>query len=170
MMHSPGSKVGKIAHLSLLLALALGLSLVESTFFPPLGVPGAKWGLANIVSLLALLWLGLREAALIVALRVVLTGIFSGTFLGLGFWLSAAGAAVALLVMAALLKAPGFGLLGISIAGAAGHNLAQLGVYAVVVNSAGVFYLLPPLLAVSLLTGSLTGIIVNKLSQYKSKE
>lgn len=169
MMRLPGNGVRKMVQLAMLLALALALSLVESVFLPPLGVPGAKWGLANIVSLLALLWLSLREAALLVGLRVVLIAIFTGTLFGLGFWLSAAGAAAALLVMAVLLRLPGFGLLGISIAGAAGHNLAQLGVYALVVSSAGVFYLLPPLLAVSLLTGSLTGIIVNKLSHYKSK-
>lgn len=152
--------------LAMLLALALALSAFETAVLPPLGVPGAKWGLANIVTLLLLVKLGFSAALAVAAVRVILVSFFAGSFLGLGFWLSAAGALVSLVVMWALLRSGGFSLLGISVAGAVSHNLAQLGTYSIVVGSSGVFYLLPPLLLVSLLTGAVTGMAVKKLRQY----
>lgn len=165
-MPSLGSRTQNLTRMAMLLALAIALGLAESLVLPALGVPGAKWGLANIISLVVLVGHGYRPALTILLLRVVLVSLVAGTFLGIGFWLSLGAGLASLSVMALLFKVRGFGLLGISISGAVSHNLVQLGIYALLIRSAGVFYLFPPLLLISLLTGSLTGIAVQKIRQY----
>ena len=63
----------KLTFLSLLISIALVIYIVEAQF--PLiipGVPGIKLGLANSVSLFALITLGGKEALLIMFLRTIL--------------------------------------------------------------------------------------------------
>ena len=76
----------RISKLSMLLALSLVLSLVES-YIPILNgvIPGFKVGFANIVVLFALYNLSFREAISLSILRVFImgilrTGLFSITF------------------------------------------------------------------------------------------
>lgn len=166
MTPSPGRSRIAYPRLAVLLALAIVLSMAEALLLPPLGVPGAKWGLANIISLLVLLTFGFRAALVIAVVRVTLVSLLLGTFLGLGFWLSLGGGFFSAIVMGLALRLPKFGLLGVSILGATAHNLAQLAVYALVMGSTGIFYLLPPLLGFALLTGSITGMVVQRLRQY----
>ena len=65
----------KIVYMGLLTAAALALSFVES-FLPSPFLPGAKLGLANIVTVTAIYTLPrTRDAALVVFARVVLGGI-----------------------------------------------------------------------------------------------
>lgn len=92
----------RTARLGLLLALATVLYVVEAQL-PLLPLPGARLGLANLVTLLALYGWGLREAFQIALLRQVLGGMFTGTLLGMPFFFGLAGAVSSTLVMALLL-------------------------------------------------------------------
>lgn len=160
-MRSPGEAGGRpsLTRLAMLLALGLVLHVVESAFLGPLSVPGVKLGLANIVSVLAILAYGWRWGLLLGLARVALGSLITGTLLSLGFMLALSGAVTSCLVMAAARRVAGdrLGTLGLSVLGALTHNLAQLGVFALWARQAGVFYYLPPLMLVAVPTGVLTG-------------
>jgi heptaprenyl diphosphate synthase len=145
----------------MLLALGIALHLVEGLLLGPLPVPGAKLGLANIATLLALLAYGLRWALLLGVLRVAVGSLLGGTFLSLGFLLAFAGAVVSALVMASGRRLGGdrLGPVGVSVLGAVSHNLTQLAVFALWARHAGVFYYLPALLLLAGPTGLCTGLV-----------
>jgi len=148
----------KLAVYSLLTALALALSYAER--FIPLGlllpVPGLKLGLANIVSIYALFTLGFFPALAILSVRCLLASLFGS---GLSaFLFSIAGGVLSLGLMWLTKRGYDrrFSMYGVSMAGAAGHNLGQILAAAVWMQSAAVFSYLPWLLLSSLLTGAVT--------------
>ena len=129
----------RIALCGLLTATALVLSLVEKMF--PLQavvpIPGVKLGLANVVTLFALHELGIRETAAIVFVRVTLASVFMGSVTG--FLFSLFGGILALFDMRLLLPREGswFSTPGISVAGAAAHNVGQIGAAILVLLAGG---------------------------------
>lgn len=151
----------RIAVCGLLTAVALVLSLVERMF--PLSavvpIPGIKLGLANVATLFALVRLGRRDAFAILLVRVTLASVFMGSVTSFLFALF--GGLLALLTMALLL--PGrdrwFSLIGISVAGAAAHNIGQIGAAMLVLRSVYVAAYLPLLLLSALVMGVTTGIV-----------
>ncbi|NIQ97346.1 MAG: Gx transporter family protein, partial [Desulfuromonadales bacterium] len=110
--------------MALLVALGVVLHRVEALL--PLPSPWIKLGLANIMTLLAVVYLGFRDALVVTALRVVLGSLLGGTFLGPTFFLSFAGGMAATGVMAGMyrLGARRFSLVGVSVAAAVAHTLA----------------------------------------------
>lgn len=152
----PGPSLPRLA---MLLALGIVLHLSEGAFLEPLPVPGAKMGLANIVTLVALLAYGWRWGLTVGVSRVLLASLVSGTFLSLGFALALSGAVASCLVMAGAGRLFGarLGVVGRSVLGALTHNLAQLAVFALWARHAGVFYYLPALFLFAVPTGLFTG-------------
>ncbi|MFY9175134.1 MAG: Gx transporter family protein [Peptococcia bacterium] len=154
-------------HYALLISLALVLSLVEKLF--PLGglvpLPGIKLGLANIVTMIALFYFGWQAAMLITVSRCLLSSMFYGGLITLA--LSLAGGILAISVMAILKRGHGkwFSLIGIGIGGAAAHNLGQIIMASLLMNSGAVFYYLAVLFVAALITGTLTGMITHVLLQ-----
>jgi len=148
-----------------LLLLAVGLHIFEASM-PNLG-PWLKPGLANIVTLLALPLLGVRAACTLALARVVIGALFSGTLLTPTFIISLAGALAATLIMAVAWQAlPMFSLVGISLFGAVAHMLAQFVVVeALFIQQHALYYLLPPLLLLSLLTGWINGVIAEYVTR-----
>lgn len=150
----------RLTQFSLLVSSAVILHAVEGMFPPPLPVPGARVGLANIVSLVCLVAFGARAAFLLAGLRTVLGALIGGGLFGFGFILSF-GAAIASVAAMASLRAVGrerFSLIGLSLFGALVHNLTQLALAALIVRHAGVFAYLPYMLMGSLPTGAITGV------------
>ena len=68
----------RVALYGLLIALAFVLSYVETLFPVYLGAPGVKLGLANLVTVIALYGLGVKEAFAINVVRVLLSGFTFG--------------------------------------------------------------------------------------------
>ena len=119
-------KTRELTLCAVLAALALALSYMES-FFPLaliVPLPGVKLGLANIVTLYALYALGFPSALAILLVRCTLGALFAGNASALLF--SLLGGLAALLAMALLRKAKGLSIFGVSIAGAAAHNIGQV--------------------------------------------
>jgi heptaprenyl diphosphate synthase len=153
-------QIRRLTQGAVLTALALVLSIVERWI--PLDlivpIPGIKLGLANIVTLFALLRLSPLDAAIILLIRSLVMGLITGPTT---LMFSLAGGTLALLVMWLLSRFEGraFSLVGISVAGAAAHNIGQISV-GVLLLSEPLLYLmyLPPLLLAGLVTGTLTGI------------
>ncbi len=148
--------------------VALGVILHRLEALLPLPSPWIKLGLANLMTLVALVFLGFKEAVIVTFLRVVIGSILGGTFLGPTFFLSLVGGIAAILMMGMLYKIGNnrISLIGISILGAYTHTLATtLCVYYFLIRESSFFTLLPFFFSLALLTGILTGSIANTLSR-----
>lgn len=148
-----------IALCAVLAALALGLSTLEGLFPVSLLIPlpGVKLGLANIVTVFALYRLGAEAALAILVTRCLLGGLFAGNLSAMLF--SVLGGVTAMLVMILLQRLPRLSVYGVSLGGAAAHNVGQMAAAVITLGSTMVLGYLPFLLAVSLVTGTLTGFV-----------
>jgi len=148
-----------IALCAVLAALALGLSTLEGLFPVSLLIPlpGVKLGLANIVTVFALYRLGAGAALAILVTRCLLGGLFAGNLSAMLF--SVLGGVTAMLVMILLQRLPRLSVYGVSLGGAAAHNVGQMAAAVITLGSTMVLGYLPFLLAVSLITGTLTGFV-----------
>ena len=138
-----------------LTALALALSVTESLFFPSalFPVPGMRMGLANIVTLLSVYLFGALPTMLIVLIRCLVTFAFGGNLTS--FLFSLAGGLLALFAMLLLRNLRAFSLFGISVGGAAAHNIGQILIACALIRSWAILSYLPLLLLVSIVTGLL---------------
>lgn len=149
----------KMTLCAVLTALALALGILER--YLPLSLllplPGIKLGLANIVTLFVLYELGLPYAAAILLLRIMLGSIYAGSITSLLYALS--GGALSLGVMAIARRNPHLSIYGVSVLGAAAHNIGQILAASAVLASPAAMTYLPVLLAVSVGTGLLIGAV-----------
>lgn len=148
-----------LALCAMLTALALGLSTLENLFPVSLVVPlpGVKLGLANIVTVFALYELGALPALVILIARCGLGSLFAGNASALLF--SLLGGLCAMGTMIALKHCRGLSIYGVSIGGAAAHNIGQMAAAVITLGNTMVLGYLPFLLAVALVTGTLTGFV-----------
>ena len=150
----------KLTLCGMLTALAIVLSLAERLF--PLDaivpVPGVKLGLANVVTLFALTRLSVRDAIAILLCRVALSSLLMGSVTA--FLFSLFGGLLALAVMGLLLRAEGrfCSVLGVSVAGAAAHNIGQIIAAVIWMKTGAVVAYLPLLLVMSVPLGLVTGL------------
>lgn len=160
----------RLVYLSLLLAMATALHVLEGLFPIPLPFPGVKLGLANIITLLVLYLYDLRAGLTVAIARVLLGSLLGGTFLSPGFFLGLTGAVVSTLVMALLVKKTHcFSPIGISLAGAVGHNLGQLAMASLLLQNQAIFFYFPVLLLAAIPTGLMTGYILQRLLEHLEK-
>lgn len=148
----------EITTLSLLAALAVGISLAEQWI--PMPVPGVKPGLSNVIVLITLTLFGFNKTCMLVTVKCVLAAVIYG---GATYFLySFCGGLVSLMLMALLYRffINSLSVISISMAGAVAHIAAQLCVAAIVMRSAYVFYMLPMLLVTSVVSGVFVGICV----------
>ena len=146
----------KVAYFGVFTALALIFSYVETLIPIQFGIPGVKLGLANLIIVIALYRMKLSEADLLSIVRVLLAGFIFGNYFSIIY--SLAGGLLSLTVMALLRKKGGFSVIGVSIAGGVFHNIGQLIVASVIVETFSVMYYVPVLLIAGLVTGLLIGI------------
>ena len=140
-----------MTRIALLTALSLILFVLEGFLPLPLPVPGAKLGLAAIVTLIALHLLPARDAALMLMLRILLASFFGGGVAPMLY--SLAGGAASFAAMVLLKKYTQLSIVGISAAGGFLHNMAQLLVAAAVMQTTALFSYAPVLGFVGILTG-----------------
>ena len=158
----------RIALCGMLTALALALSLAERMF--PLEllipIPGVKLGLANVVTMFALLFLTPGNAYAILFCRVVLASLFAGSVTQLLF--SMLGGVLALTTTWVLLRKRGtwFSFYGISAASAAMHDLGQVLAAMLVMQTTDIIAYLPLLLVSAIPMGIITGAILDILQKH----
>lgn len=150
-------KVKKISLYGLLIALAMVLSYLESLVPLSFAVPGIKMGLPNIVIVFALYKMGFRPACLISLLRVLLVSILFGNVMSMIY--SLAGAAVSLGLMWLLKKWDKFSCVGVSVAGALGHNAGQIVTAMILLETGGLIYYFPALCVSAAVAGICVGIL-----------
>ncbi len=156
-------KTRKIAYLGLLIALAFIFSYVESLIPVHSGIPGAKLGLANLVIIVALYTLNDGDAFLLSMIRIVLTGFTFGSMAAMLY--SLAGGIMSLLVMVAAKRTKRLTLTGVSVLGGIFHNVGQILMAIVVLDTPSLVYYLPVLL----LAGSLSGVAIGVLGAAVTK-
>jgi len=160
-----GETMRKIALNGILISLALVLSYLESLFPTSLiiPIPGIKLGLANIATMFALFYLGFVSALTVSVLRCVLGALLFGGFSSMLF--SLAGAFLALVVMQALKYGYDrqFSILGISIGGAAAHNIGQILMASLMMRNTAIFAYLPVLLLAGIVMGFITAVVAQNV-------
>lgn len=149
-------------------ALAITIHVLESAL--PTPVPGIKPGLANVITLAAMLLWGWRVAAWISLLRVLVGSLFIGTFLTPTFLLSLSGACCSLMVLGVAyissVKFTAFAptAVGYGVLAAMAHMLGQfLAAYWLFIPHKALFHLLPVLMTAALIFGLLSGVITARL-------
>ena len=156
----------RMAILSLIVALGVVLHRLEILI--PLPSPWIKLGLANVMTLVTLIFFGIRDAVTVTLLRIMLGATIGGTFLSPTFFLSLSGGVMSVFVMSWVYfygKSP-FSLVGVSVCAAYTHTLTTvICVYFFWVQQDFIFKLLPIFFMFTLFAGILTGIIGNFIAK-----
>ena len=158
----------KLTKTAVLLAVALLLGFVE-TWLPPIFplLPYARIGLGNAAILLALLWIGVPHAAVIMVLKCVVIGLFSGAPVMILY--SLGGSILSFVVMAILLRIGANGVPAVSAAGGVMHNLGQVLVAMAITGTTGIAVLLVYLSLFGFVAGAIIGVIVYFVNKPLSK-
>lgn len=155
-------KLQKLALTAVLSAQAIFLSFIESLIpVSQILPPGAKIGLANIVTMFAVLSGGFVSALIVTIMKSLFILIISGP---MAFVMSISGGLVSLLIMILIFKLPNnpFGIIGISVIAAVAHNFAQLAVSIMITKTRALFFAYSPaLLFFGIIAGVLTGLLLH---------
>jgi heptaprenyl diphosphate synthase len=148
-------KTNKLTRGALLASLMLALGYVESLLPAFSSIPGIKLGLANTVLLYAVYLCGVKTSIALAAIKVLLSGFLFGSPAAMLY--SASGAAVSLAIMLLIKRTGKFSTVGVSVAGAIGHNIGQCIAAAAVIGLSPVLAYFPMLLLSGAVTGLVTG-------------
>lgn len=151
------TKVKELCFLAIFCAISIILNYIEMLFPIYLGIPGAKLGLANIVSLTILLCFGFKYAIGVALLRIFIIGItFTNPYMML---YSLAGGVLSITIMAVMVKTHLFSNIVISIVGGVSHNIGQLLIAFIFFSTSAFIYYLPYLILLGIVSGAVVGII-----------
>ena len=151
---------------ALLVTVMLMLGYVESLV--PTGLPGVKLGLSNSVLLIAIVWLGIPNAFALMVVKVLLSGLL---FSGVSAMIYAfAGGLLSMIVMALLYKSKAFSLIPIAMAGGAAHNIGQIAMAMLMLETPRLVYYMAILMLVGLGMGFATGTVATILLKRLPRE
>ena len=164
-------KTRRLTLLALLTAIALTIFMVEAQIPALVPIPGIKLGLANIVTVFAVFALGPKDACLVLAARIFLGAVFAGNFSTIFY--SAAGGALAIAVTIGLRRILTKKQLWVAGAlGAVAHSIGQMAMAMLLTLTPGLLVYLPAMIAVSIVTGTFTGLcaqfLVNRGNLWKT--
>lgn len=136
-------------------ALAMVLAYIE-VIIPPLfaAVPGIKMGLPNIIIVFLLYRKGPVSAAIVSFLRIILVSMLFGNAMALIY--SLAGGALSLIIMIILKRLQFLSTVGVSVAGGVAHNVGQILMAMLLLETAELGYYL----VVLTVTGTISGILI----------
>ena len=147
----------RLTTLSVCIAAAMILAFVESQIPAFIPIPGVKLGMANAATLFVIYRLGAKDAFTVSAMRVALSSLLFGNISS--FLYAIAGALFSLGVMLLLKRCEKFSITAVSIAGGTAHNVAQILVAMLILQTDVVIYYLPALLISGIITGAAIGLI-----------
>lgn len=144
----------------MLSALAIVINLIESYFIPPIQF-GIRFGLANIIALVTIKTLGIKEMVIVNVMRVTIGSLLRGVIFGTTFFISFGGVLLSTVVIIAMERLK-TSLWFMSMMSAIAHSLGQVIVVIMIYGQKGVFALFPILAISSIATGFLTGFIARE--------
>ena len=157
------SSVKRFTYLALLSAMAITLNLLETAMIPPMfGV--FRIGLANIIALVTIEILGVKEMIIVNLMRVIIGNLMSGRILGSSFWISFGGVLLSSIVLLVMhrLKAS---LMFTSVMSSIAHSIGQVAVVAFFYMTGYIAVILPYFLLLSIPTGLFTGFVAKIASE-----
>jgi heptaprenyl diphosphate synthase len=155
-------KLKKLTALALLTAVALIIFTVEAQIPAIVPIPGVKLGLANIVTVFVVFAIGAKEGAAVLACRIFLGAVFAGNFSTIFY--SAAGGLCAILATIGLKRILTQKQIWVAgCIGAIAHSIGQMVAAVAITGTPGLIIYLPVLIAISVLTGCLTGLTAQML-------
>lgn len=160
------NKNRKMVFIALLIAQAIVLNIVERLIPVPFITPGAKLGLANIITVVGIYMLTFKDVLSIVLIRVTMAALLVGNLSG--FFYSLSGGILSMLAMYLVYKIgrDKVSIIGISVLGSVFHNIGQVLIATFVVNNLGITAYLPVLLIAGIGTGIFVGITSKQLIVY----
>ena len=149
------NKTRKLALSALFVSIMLILGYIESMI--GIGYPGIKLGLSNSVLLLAIYWLGVPTAFMLMAAKVLLSGLM---FAGVSAMMySFAGGILSMLSMALISKIKGVSPVSVGAVGGAMHNVGQVGLAILIVKTTGLLTYMAILMVIGIVMGVITGLL-----------
>ena len=158
----------KISYYGIFASLAILMGYVELMIPFPMPVPGVKIGLSNIVVLLCMYVMGIKEGFYISIVRVIISALLFRGFMG--FWYSISGAALSYIVMALAIKSKHISSIGVSVLGGVFHNIGQIIVAVIILGRSVVIYLVPVLMVSGVVSGIAIGLITKYCVYYINKK
>jgi heptaprenyl diphosphate synthase len=153
--------------IAMLTALALIIFIIEAQLPPLAPIPGIKMGLANVITMVALVWFGKKEAFAVLMLRIILGSIFAGQMMS--FMYSLSGGILCFLVMSIAVKIFKSNQLWIvSVLGALAHNAGQIAVAILVTRTWQIVGYFPILAVSAVITGAFTGFAAGFVVNHKA--
>ena len=147
----------KTVTLGMLTAIAMVFGYVESIIPLPVGIPGIKLGLANIIILFVIYRYGIREASLVSVARIVLSGLMFTGMWSILYGIS--GTACAIMVMSLAKFRLKLSVITVSLLGAMAHISGQMVVAGLNVGFGPVAGYALYLLLASVIFGAIIGTI-----------
>jgi len=150
----------KLTRLALLASASVVLGYIEGIICALMPLPpGIKLGLANTVVLYSIYTLGIGCSIILIIVKVVLTGFMSGN-LAAAFLYSMGGAVLSLIAMLLVknLSRDQVSIVGVSVVGAVFHNVGQILVASLLLQTPGLMFYVFVLMISAVVTGTLTGI------------
>ncbi|MBE7030219.1 MAG: Gx transporter family protein [Ruminococcaceae bacterium] len=158
-MDRNGLTATSLSRLGLLTAVGIALHIAEG-LLPAVGmIPGGKIGLANVVTVIVLFAWGGRAAFCVNIVRALVASLLTGG--GMSMVYALAGAVCSCAVMILLSRLKHLSPIGVSVAGAATHNAAQVAVAAIILRTGALVPYLAILLAISCVSGIGVGIVAS---------
>lgn len=154
----------KVVRLSMLISLSVVISIIES-YIPIFNniVPGLRLGLSNIIILFVLYKYNFKDSLYVSVVRVILVGLLRTGLFSISFFFSLSGAIVSIVCMYLIKKINKFSVVGVSIVGSITHSIGQIIIAILLLKNENIIYYLPYLLAFSIPTGIVTGLITKRL-------
>lgn len=147
----------KTVTLGMLTAIAMVFGYVESIIPLPVGIPGIKLGLANIIILFVIYRYGIREASLVSVARIVLSGLMFTGMWSILYGIS--GTVCAIMVMSLAKFRLKLSVITVSVLGAMAHISGQMVVAGLNVGFGPVASYALYLLLASVIFGAIIGTI-----------
>ena len=154
----------RIALCGLLIAMMLVLGFVESRIPINAGIPGIKLGLSNGVLIFAVYMLDIPTAWMLMALKVTLSGLLFGGFNTIMYAL--AGGVLSMVCMSLLSRVKGMHPITVSMAGGVAHNVGQVALAMVILQTPQLLYYMAVLMLVGLACGALTGVVASSVMKH----
>ena len=140
---------------AILTAVALTIFVIELHIPLSVGIPGVKLGLSNSVLIFAVYMLDLPTAWILMALKVSLSGFLFGNLSAMMY--AFAGGVLSLTGMCLLSRVRSVPVTAVSMIGGLLHNVGQVALAMLILETGGLVYYMAVLMLVGLLTGFVTG-------------
>ena len=146
----------RLLYITMLSAMAIIINIFESTYLPifPFGI---RFGLANIIALIAIELLDVRAMLSVNLMRVVIGNLLRGLIFGSTFWISLSGVVLSSIVLILCKKVLKMPIMSMSMLSAVGHSTGQVLMVMLFYNQESMWMILPYLLLSAIPTGLLTG-------------